>query len=353
MRLIDHVKAQVPLESLLQSEGFVLKKMSSGSSGSRSDSCPHCGTKKNSNRLGVRDNRYHCFSCGGRGDVIDAAAAIHHLSVMEAARWLEREFWVAPQREPVVRQPPGSAEPPVTSAALKRLIANLHEMALTRQPTAMRYLNETRGVPMDVIEAAVEQGVIRFLPDDVFKARDMLAEAAGGQEMLVETRMLRPEKKVPAAAFRPIVWFLDGMDSIEFRVARAVGENDRKALRYGSATKPSSFRPVSHDPSVKTTAFTEGLIDMLSMAALGFRGEIRGLPGVNVWLPEWFSEVDSPVVCFDGDRGGRRAAEKVRTVLLEEHQKTVQVQCPPSGDINDLLIARNQNGTQSVQDRVA
>ena len=345
MSLIDRVKAQVPLENLLMSEGFVLKKMGTSV---RSDSCPHCGTKKNSNRLGVRNNRYHCFSCGGRGDVIDATAALHHLTVMEAARWLEREFWVGENLPPVV-SPVTATESPVTSETLKRLIARLHEKALRHQPEALRYLNETRGIPLPVIEKAVEEGVIRFLPSDPFAARDLLVEVAGSKEELVRAGLLRPGKTVPAAAFRSICWFLDGMDSIEFRLAKKADDGSRKALRYGTATKPSTLKAV--DESVESCVFTEGLIDMLSMAGLGFKGEIRGIPGVNTWRPEWFLDTDTPVVCFDGDRGGRRAAEKVRVELLEEHHKTVEVKCPGNnGDINDLLISRI---SPSQKERVA
>lgn len=330
MSMIAAVKSQVDLVSFLRDSGIELKQAGNGL---RSDSCPHCGTKPHSNRLGVRGGRYHCFSCGGKGDVVDAASALMGCSIGDAAQWLQREYWVSESLPPRVAAPtPIRAE---TSPALRQAIKALYSSALTDSPALIRYLTKERGLSERVVREAVERGILRFLPNDPFAARDMMADAVGGPEALVEAGLMKPGKRMPAGAYRPILWFFPEMDSIEFRLGRKSAEDERKAIRYGTATQPSRW---SQDG--ESTAFVEGLIDMLSMVDLGYAGDVCGIPGVNTWKPEWFLNEKEPWACFDGDRGGRRAAENVATTMLEEHGKTVYTRCPPQGDINDQLRMR-------------
>lgn len=336
MSMIAAVKSQVDLAAFLRDSGIEFKKAGNGL---RSDSCPHCGTKPHSNRLGVRGGRYHCFSCGGKGDVVDAAAALKGCSIGDAAKWLQQEYWVSETLPPRVAEP--TPIRPETPPELARAISALYESALTESPALEKYLREERCLSERVIREAVDRGILRFLPNDPFAARDLMADAVGGRDVLVEAGLMRAGKRMPAGAYRPILWFFPEMDSIEFRLGRKAGESERKAIRYGTATQPSSWnRGADH------TAFVEGLIDMLSMVDLGFEGNVKGIPGVNTWKPEWFLDENEPWACFDGDRGGRRAAENVKTTMLEEHGKTVYTRCPPTGDINDQLRAKRLQSTQ-------
>lgn len=46
----------------------------------------------------VADDHYHCFACGAHGDVIDLAANLFGLSLYDAARKLEVDFHLAPDK---------------------------------------------------------------------------------------------------------------------------------------------------------------------------------------------------------------------------------------------------------------
>ena len=46
----------------------------------------------------VADDHYHCFACGAHGDVIDLAANLFGLSLYDAARKLEADFHLAPDK---------------------------------------------------------------------------------------------------------------------------------------------------------------------------------------------------------------------------------------------------------------
>ena len=48
--------------------------------------------------LYVSDDHYHCFACGEHGDVIDLTAKLFDLRLYDAARKLESDFHLAPDK---------------------------------------------------------------------------------------------------------------------------------------------------------------------------------------------------------------------------------------------------------------
>ncbi|WP_018949005.1 toprim domain-containing protein [Thioalkalivibrio sp. ALMg11] len=333
-RWIDTIKKQVDLEAFLTDQGF---RFTRGNSGLRSDSCPSCGHKAHSNRLGIRAGRYHCFSCGAKGSVVDAAMAIYGASISDTIKRLMREYWVHESLGPRVQDNPPPA-PQESSETLKRVVAAVFQASLKDSSDHIRYLRDSRGISERVIREAIERGLLRFLPGNPFRARDFMAEAAGGVDQLVEAGLMKPGKKMPAGAYRPLLWFFPGLDSIEFRLARSANEGERKALRYGIAAQPSIWE----QEGSKSLAVVEGVIDVLSMVDLGYTGDVMGLPGTNAWRPEWFQNRvnKQTTICFDGDSGGRHGAERLKEILDEEHGIAVDIRCPSSGDINDQLRRR-------------
>lgn len=333
-RWIDTIKKQVDLEAFLTDQGF---RFTRGNSGLRSDSCPSCGHKPHSNRLGIRAGRYHCFSCGAKGSVVDAAMAIYGASISDTIKRLMREYWVHESLAPRVQTNPTPTQKE-SSEALKRVVADLFQASLKDSVDHIRYLRDARGISERVIREAVDRGMLRFLPGNPFRARDFMAEAVGGVDRLIEAGLMKPGKKMPAGAYRPLLWFFPDLDSIEFRLARSADADERKALRYGIASRPSIWE----QEGSRSMAVVEGMIDMLSMVDLGYSGDVMGLPGTNAWRPEWFqNRINKPTtICFDGDPGGRKGADRLKEILYEEHGIAVNVRCPSSGDINDQLRGR-------------
>ena len=69
--------------------------------------CPFHGEKSPSFYVNPARNRFHCFGCGARGDVIDFTARLFGISLKDAAEKLAADFGISADAKPVaVRRNP-------------------------------------------------------------------------------------------------------------------------------------------------------------------------------------------------------------------------------------------------------
>jgi hypothetical protein len=80
---------------------------------------------------------------------------------------------------------------------------------------------------------------------------------------------------------------------------------------------------------------------MLSLAALGYKGDIIGLPGASVWEPEWFAGNSRILLCLDNDKAGQDAAAAI-TRWCRENGMPVKNSPPPAGDVNKQLLLKRE-----------
>lgn len=315
----------------------------------RSHVCPSCGEGDRSNpRLAVnrQGSAWYCFSCGAGGGLVDAVMAIHRVDHDQAVRMLrEGGFFPETASAPVTSTQAQTWAEETSPEAVKTVIAAIRQAKVRGGPRVMEYLTKTRGIPHEVLREAWEAGLLRFLPEDWREAANFLRGAVG-EKILREGGFLRPEKKVPGIAFRPIVFLADTGEFAEFRRVPD-GTNMPKAIRFGSG--PGAFvLPAVGDLDMRL-ALTEGAIDALSLRALGFQGTIYGVPGTsNVvparLIPDWAEKV---ITAFDNDEAGVKATRRV-VEWGAAVERPVVVKSPPDGfkDINDYLV---KNGAAVVK----
>lgn len=208
------------------------------------------------------------------------------------------------------------------------------------QKPGVQYL-ASRGIGEGVILEAAMQGQIGFLPCNPLEAFGLLKEAAGEDDLRL-SGLWREGAKVPGCIYRPMVSFL-GESSAEFRLIREPKPDERKSIRYGRATGPWRL---SGDSS-KGLIIAEGVIDMLSLRQLGFKGDIKATPGCNAWRTEWFADLKGRCntrIGFDND-SKRNNPGQVWAAKLKESLESIgcmaTIMAPPMGmDINDLLRAK-------------
>lgn len=354
--LIENVKASVSLQGFL--EGFGAKFTRVGV-GLRSDACPCCGEgQKGSNKVGLLagGQKWRCFSCGKGGDVIDAAAFLWGIPHRDALHRLAKEQWVS-DTVPVTRNSRAKTEEDqkkAQQAALNEVLKRLQKAVAGYVPEdeVIAYLTRhdeehQRGIPGRIVAQAQARGMLGFLPNNPLKAR-MFLEDRVGKDLLIQAGLWNPEKKMPAIAYRPLVFFMPGMDSAEFRLAREAGEGERKAIRYGSASRPWYWP--GEDGS--KLAVVEGAIDLLSMVALGFKGDIAGLPGATVWRPEWFAGAGKVYTCLDPDKAGKTATSRILAACGRLGIEAVD-RSPVEGDVNDILRSRLRERASGQQRKAA
>lgn len=316
----------------------------------RWSSCVHCGeSSADSLKFACDQHHYRCFSCGKRGSVVDAAAALMGVDPLEAAKKLlgaEFERYAVPAAA-------YSVDTDKAKAALRKQLASevvadlrnvICDMKLAN-PDVMRYLTVERAIPEAVIKEAVNRKILGFLPSDAGACTRMLTDTIG-QDRLERSGFWKAGSKMPAVAFRPLVFFLH-KGSAEFRVIQQPRLGQSKSIRYGLMSSPFLW-----GSRTGTLEVVEGAIDMLSLVALGSANCIVGLPGCNNWKASWFAglhdsglavdaivRLDNDVGRDNGQNPGQEWAGEVIKVLTELGVTAVNGS-PAAGDVNDVLKSK-------------
>lgn len=325
----------------------------------RYSSCPACGeSSKDSVKLSTRNGYWRCWGCREDGDVIDAAAWIFGTGKdkLAAAKKLLDEFssgsFAALPLRPSNHQ--NDEDDAQRHQAFERILVGLRGMDFGSELPAptLRYLTVTRALPRELVMAAYRKGLVLGLPTEPRAIRHLL-ETHFAKSDLEKSKLWKAGAKMPGIAFRPLVFPLPGGTSAEFRVIdeRYLKEGTKKAIRYGKTLRPWVWEGT--DPT-KPVLIVEGILDMLSVVALGHSGDVIGLPGVNSWadhVQDWFGHLKGRrvVVCFDNDpeksglikNPGQHWAQRLLAALTELGVKQADNKLLPVGvDANKILQAR-------------
>ena len=189
--------------------------------------------------------------------------------------------------------------------------------------------------------------MLGFLPSDPTVCKASLQREVG-EDVLYSSGLRNPDKKSPGIAFKPLVFFLPGGSSAEFRVVKPVQEGQNKLVRYGALQYPWFWIG-----STSECLVVEGPIDMLSAVAMGWNGFIMALPGIgNYGRTQWYLNAAAKygirrwVIGFDNDskadgsNPGQEHAVKL-AALFDELSFCRRTFVPPLGmDLNDILKKR-------------
>lgn len=334
--MYEGVRKQVSLNAFLEE---ILGEPTVTRTGLRWSSCPHCGASDQESRkltLSGEGQYFRCFACGSHGDVLEAAALFYRCSHKEAAARLSADKpWVMNQLASMKKNlVPALPERAFVAEAISKLLLSQEGYW---DYDVLAYLMKERGLPVELLREAHDKGYLRMLSADLGIASSQVRRAVGDR-LLIASGMLNPEKRTPAIVFRPLVFGFPGNEAAEFR--RLPGQSyGPKALRHGSALMPWRW----NEGRGSVTAIVEGLIDLLSLVAMGFDGEVIGLPGCRQWNAAWNPLLAdrTVIIKFDPDGPGQCAAADLSNDLQSEGIRA-WVDCPKDGDINDELCATLQ-----------
>jgi DNA primase len=338
------VPLPVDLPDLCGQAGYELKRQGHSWGGA---SCPSCkDSSKHSNKFSVyvgRDGRWRfkCQACGVYGDTADFIALAKNISVNDALRELRSDTPGAGIHNPLVRsaEPPPGARPTSEQDAVTRILAALKAHALDAGPRS--YLRG-RGISDQVIDMAIDRGQLRMLPSDPARARSLLLELVG-EDDLRTAGFMKAGSTWPAIAFRPIVALEPGCKGAEFRRI-AKDASGPKAIRYGSMQWPWYFKRVDNPATVMVV---EGFIDALSvMQGVSEADAVMGIPGINGWKGRWFDALKgkSPdimvLIGVDNDEAGKGGTAKLAQLLDDLNLRNLVIVPPTGKDWNEVLTNR-------------
>ncbi len=333
--------------------------------------CPFHKEKTPSFTINDDKQFYHCFGCGAHGDVIGFVMQHDNLDFIAAVEVLSAQAGLQ-----MPKPDPESAQKAQKDKGLTELMDEaalwLSEQLYTPEnEVVLNYLRQ-RGMKEEVLR----NFRVGYAPHDSQKLRQFLKGQGYSDAQIIEAGMFKPSTRggEPYGFFRERVMF-------------PVGDRRGRVVAFGGRILPDHIRPPSQDNfkppkylnSSDTPIFdkstilygqsqarqalreghtlvvTEGYMDVIACHQAGFKGAVAPMGTalteeqiMALWsmIPE---EEKAPVLCFDGDSAGQKAAvracERVLPLLKPNH--SVRFAFMPEGEDPDSLI--QSGGTVALQ----
>ncbi|MBX3598528.1 MAG: DNA primase [Rhizobiaceae bacterium] len=359
---LDEIRDRVPISSVIGTRVTWDRRKTNAGRGDWWACCPFHGEKSPSFHCEDKKGRYHCFGCGVSGDHFRFLTELDGLSFPEAVEKVaemagvpmpardvqeERRARERASLHDVMELATTFFEDKLQSAEGARARAYLRERGL--QPAtqkafrlgfapdsrnALKEFLAARGVDKDQIEAC---GLVRHGDDipvsyDYFRDRIMFPIpdsrgriiAFGGRAMSSDALakyMNSPETEL----------FHKG--NVLYNYARA-----RKALQKGGSVIQ-----------------VEGYMDVIALAQAGFENAVAplGTALTENQLELLWRMSPEPILCFDGDKAGLKAAWRAADLALPVIQpgRSVRFALMPEGqDPDDLVKAEGAAGFRKILD---
>jgi DNA primase len=310
----------------------------------------------------VYDDGYHCFGCGAHGDIISFVMQTQGAGFMEAVEQLAGEAGLE-----VPKPTPQAAE-----AEKKRHdIASV--LALAGQEYARRLHTQEGAAALAYLRnrALSDATIAKFGLGWAGAGRGALAAALAPEgitgEQLLEAGLLRAAEDGRAQS-----------DLFYNRVMFPIHDRRGRPISFGGRTLGDGQPKYVNGPETElfskrrqlyalhlaregvragaTAVAVEGYMDVIALHQAGFNGAVAPL-GTALsaeQLGELWRLSPEPVLCFDGDEAGRRAARRAVEValpLLAPDRSLKIATLPEKQDPDSLVRLRGNAAFQAVLDR--
>ena len=292
---------------------------------------------------------FHCFGCGAHGDAIGFAMRADNLDFIEAVERLAGEAGLAvPQQTPHERD---QAQRQKTLLEALAAAADFYEKQLWA-PAGARARDYLARRGLD--EETIRRFRLGWAPDDRQALRRALSSEFP-EALLGEAGLLRvPEDGgIPYDYFRGRVIFPIG-DRRGRPIAfggRTLGDDQPKYLNSPDTPLFEKGRVlyawaaarahIAREPTAPAIV-VEGYMDVIALHRAGFGGAVAplGTALTEVQLGELWRLSPEPVLCFDGDAAGQRAAWRAvgRALPLLQPGRSLRFATLPPGEDPDSLV---------------
>ena len=320
--------------------------------------CPFHDEKTPSFTVSDQKGFYHCFGCGAHGDVIRWMTDQRGLQFMDAVKELAAEAGMevpAPDPRSAQRAEQRAGLHDVMQAAQDWFVRNLasnggsgardylksrgfNERTVERfgfgyapaERQAMKAALSDFEEPM-LIEGGLRIAVDEKEPYDRFRSRLMLPiHDARGRVIAFGGRILEADTKAPK--------YLNSPDTPLFDKGRTL----YNLHRAGPVSRQSGRMIV-----------VEGYMDVIALAAAGIEDAVAplGTALTENQIELLWRMVEAPILCFDGDAAGQRAAMRAvtRALPLLRPSHTLRIVRLPAGlDPDDLLKQKGRGAMDAL-----
>src|SRR3954468_7873324 len=309
--------------------------------------CPFHNEKTPSFTVNDDKGFYHCFGCGAHGDAIRFLTDQRGMQFMDAVKELAAKAGLeVPAPDPQARE---RAERTASLTDVMGEVAKWYAEQLQGMAgaDAREYLNR-RG-----IDPATQQRFGFGLAPDSRNALKRALEHLG-EDKLVETGMLiQPEEKGKESydrfRGRLMIPIRDPRGRVIAFGGRILGEGEPK---YLNSPDPPLFdkgrtlynidRASPASRAAKRLIVVEGYMDVIALDRAGIAEVVapNGTAVTEAQLERMWRLDPSPILCFDGDSAGRKAAIRaaLRALPFIGPERTLRfVELPPGQDPDDVV----------------
>ncbi len=300
---------------------------------------------------------YHCFASGEHGDIFNFLMAVEGLSFPETVERLAEEAGV-----PLPKPTPQAEAREEQSVRLRKLMEaactffqNALQGGAAAEPRA--YLDR-RGLT----DREVETFRLGYAPPGRFTLKEHLASKGFSQADMVAAGMLIAGDDIPVSYDRfrnrlifPIADLRGGIIAFGGRALEAdqqpkyLNSPETPLFHKGSVLfNAASARKVAHEREAVIVA--EGYMDVIALTRAGFANSVAPLGTALTpdQLQLLWRMAPEPIMCFDGDSAGQKAAHRAvesALPLLQPGRSLAFVFLPDGLDPDDLL---RQQGPQAI-----
>lgn len=302
---------------------------------------------------------YKCFSTQNSGDVFTFLIEVEGMSFPEAVEKLASEAGLEIPRDSPEEREKHQKRKGMTE--VNELACTFYEKML-RMPEgqgALEYL-KNRGLN----DQMIRHWRLGFAPDGRGALKAALSREDVPEELMVEAGLLRvPESGSPYDWFRGRVMFpiQDRRGQVIAFGGRILGDGEPKYLNSPETPvfqKRYSLYGLHHasGPARKAGRMIvcEGYMDVIGLARAGVDNAVAplGTALTDEQLKDLWRIVREPVLCFDGDTAGQRAASRTaeRALPVMKAGQTLRFAVLPKGEDPDSLV--QSQGRQAFDDLV-
>ncbi len=339
---LDELRARVPLSPVV---GRRVKLTRAGREWK--GCCPFHNEKSPSFYVNDDKGFYHCFGCGAHGDVIRFLTEQEGMGFIDAVKQLAAQAGMeVPSESPEAR---ARAEVADTLHTLTARAAEWFQVQLrSAGGAAARDYLDRRGVSA----AMIADFALGFAPDNRSALKNALKDA--GEQKLTDAGLLgRSDSGETYDRFRGRLMFpiRDRRGRVVGFGGRALGDVQPKYLNSADGPLFDKGRllynldragPVSHKNG--RLVVVEGYMDVIGVAQAGITELVAplGTAMTETQLALGWRQVDEPILCFDGDGAGQRAALRacLRALPLLAPGKSLRIATLPVGEDPDDMVKR-------------
>ncbi|HEX6217742.1 MAG TPA: DNA primase [Sphingomicrobium sp.] len=323
--------------------------------------CPFHNEKTPSFTINDDKGFYHCFGCGAHGDAIRFLTDNRGLQFMDAVKELAAKAGMAvPAPDPKMRE---RAE---KTASLTDVMASVQawfkeQLQGLGGAEARDYLAR-RGFGADIID----RFGFGLAPDSRGALKAALAQL--GEDRLVETGMLIQPDEPGKASYdrfrgRLMIPIRDARGRVIGFGGRIMGQGEPKYLNSPDTPLFDKGRTLYNldfagpaSRQAKRLIVVEGYMDVIGLANAGIAEVVapNGTAVTEAQLERMWRLDPNPILCFDGDSAGQRAAVRAAERALPHLRpdRTLRfVELPPGQDPDDVVKAGGRAAFEALLDR--